>query len=195
MGAAHTWAVFSEVCDPQHPDFALALRGGLGRLQAAARQDGADGTEKRHWPSRLRRATAVAGWMLRLLPDVYLTGRAWKQGGNPQVHLQQWAAPARGRLDLEQQGYIVSAARWWARLLYPKQAQRGVCVPRAYTTFRALRRYGHPAVFVSGVARSAAGLTSHAWVEDDRGVMEVYGEPLVRLRFTESFRYPAGEAG
>ncbi|MFD2610439.1 lasso peptide biosynthesis B2 protein, partial [Deinococcus taklimakanensis] len=76
------------------------------------------------------------------------------------------------------------------RVLYPRQEKRGTCLPRAYATYHALRRYGHPAIFVSGVTRTPKGVTGHAWVEDDRGIMETYGEPLVRLRFTETFRVP-----
>lgn len=193
LGAERTWAAFQVVCSPQHPAFAMALRSNLPVLREVAHKESGK-QRSAAWMGRFRRAPVLAWWMLRVLPDVYVTGRAWRQnaaqGGNPQQVLRRWNAPAHQRLSTVEQMEIANATRWWARLLYPQQAKRGVCVPRAYATFRALRRFGHPAVFVSGVARSDSGITGHAWIEDDKGVMEAYGEPLVRLRFTESFRYP-----
>ena len=190
LHAVHTWAAFQAACHPDHPEYAQALQGHSASLKRAVRQDG--GMPRSARPRAiLRRLPELPVWMIRLLPDVYAANRAYRQGGDPRPTLLSWATPAPGRLDLDHQGQIISAARWWTRLLYPRQEKRGTCLPRAYATYRALRRYGHPAIFVSGVTRTPTGVTGHAWVEDDRGVMEVYGEPLVRLRFTETFRIPA----
>lgn len=190
MRGTHTWAGFQAVCQPDHPEHAAALQGKSATLRLAAQQDGVL-NPTRLWEARLRRLPAMTFWMLRLLPDVLAAARAYRHNGDPRANLHRWARPVSGRLQRTTQGQIISAARWWIRLLYPRQAKRGTCLPRAYATYHALRRYGHPAVFVSGVARTGASVTSHAWVEDDRGVMEAYGEPLVRLRFTETFRMPS----
>ena len=189
LGVSQTWAAFLRVCQPAGPELARALQGRLPVLLDAARRDGRD-HRALLWRARLRSAPRRAVWMLRLLPDVYAAARVGRQGGDPRAALRPWGQPVSGRLSLSTQNDLIGAVNWWTRLLYPRQSRRGVCVPRATATYRALRRYGHPAVFVSGVARTPTGLTGHAWVEDDRGVMESYGEPLVRQRFTESFRVP-----
>ncbi len=79
---------------------------------------------------------------------------------------------------------------WWATLFYPRQKRRGICVPRAYASYRSLRRSGHPVRFVSGVAAGPSGVYGHAWIEDDWGHIEAYNEPDNRRRFRELFSFP-----
>ncbi|WP_034407370.1 lasso peptide biosynthesis B2 protein, partial [Deinococcus sp. RL] len=134
-----------------------------------------------------------ARWLPRLLPDALAALLAVRAGGDPRRPLARWtpAASAPVRLPLDTLEDVVGAAAWLTRLLYPR-SWRGACVPRAYATYRALRRRGHPVFFISGVARGGGGVHGHAWVEDDRGGFDAFGEPLNRLRFQEVFRFPAG---
>lgn len=190
LGVAATWAAFREGCWP--PEGRLRLGEAPAGLRAALRRDGLR-PRRALWQARLTLLRRRARWLPRLLPDALAALLAVRAGGDPRRPLARWtpAAPAPVRLPLGTLEDVVGAAAWLTRLLYPR-SWRGACVPRAYATYRALRRRGHPVVFISGVARGGGGVHGHAWVEDDRGGFDAFGEPLNRLRFQEVFRFPAG---
>ncbi|WP_221090917.1 lasso peptide biosynthesis B2 protein [Deinococcus aquaedulcis] len=189
LGAGHTWAAFRALCDPGRRQ--VNLGGPHPALVRAVRRDGVHRRRAR-WARQLGRVLPLLRVMVPLLPDVLAAWRALRAGGDPRRHLARWtpAGPPRA-LPLAEVHDVISAARWLTRLLYPRQSRIGTCVPRAYTTYRALRRRGHPAVFVSGVARGAQGVQGHAWVEDVHGLLEAYDEPFNRERFPEVFHFPA----
>ncbi|SMB91832.1 lasso peptide biosynthesis B2 protein [Deinococcus hopiensis] len=193
VGATHTWAAFREACDPLERHFALGSPDVGPTLVRAVQRDGLLG-RRAVWQRRLIRLPRLLRWLPRLLPDAFAAWWAVRSGGDPRVPLARWtpASPPRPLALAEVQDAVL-AAGWLTRLLYPRQSRVGTCVPRAYTTYRALRRLGHPVVFVSGVARTSRGIQGHAWVEDAHGTIDAYEEPLNRERFPEVFHFPAGE--
>ncbi|GAA5532720.1 lasso peptide biosynthesis B2 protein [Deinococcus aluminii] len=190
LGATHTWAAFRGVCDPLRGQFALEAPATRPTLQRAVWQDGLRPVAVL-WQSRWKVLPRRLRWLPALLPDVLAARGAVRAGGDPRGHLARWTPPRPVRLlPLDTLEDVIGGVSWLTRLLYPRQSRVGTCVPRAYATYRALRRLGHPAVFVSGVARSGPKVQGHAWIEDARGTLDAYGEPLSRERFPEVFRYP-----
>ncbi|MDP9765073.1 lasso peptide biosynthesis B2 protein [Deinococcus enclensis] len=194
LGASGTWAAFRSVCHPTREAYGYGLLGTRATLMRGIDADGANTarpTRARMWRDRFLTLPALLPWLPRTLLDVLSAHRAWRTRQDPRAFLEagptaRYAEPTPITVE-----HIVGAVRWWTRLLYPRQSRVGVCVPRAYATSRALRRYGFPAVFVSGVARTPGGITGHAWVETPHGSLESYGEPDAGRRFRETFRHPA----
>ncbi|MVN86687.1 lasso peptide biosynthesis B2 protein [Deinococcus sp. HMF7620] len=191
LGAAHTWAAFRRLCDPARRTLELRPAQTRAEVVPAAAHDGVQ--SRPHPWRKVRRAWTLAPHLAAALPDVLRAAAAVRRGGDPRTHLAGWTPPVtvQTRLHGPQLDGPVSAARLLTHWLHPRQRRDGVCVPRAYATYQALRRLGHPAVFVSGVARSGAGVTGHAWIEDDRGTLELYGEPFNRQHFQVLFETPA----
>lgn len=191
LGGQHTWRAFRQVCDPFKGHLMLTFKRTSTTIQAGLRADGV------RTPTRFQsRATTLKRLWGRLpvaLLDVIAAWWALRQGGDPREHLRGWTSkrprPLR-RLSRQALADEILAVSGWTRLFYPRQRRLGICVPRAYATYRALRRAGYPAVFVSGVAKTPGGITGHAWVEDDQGEMELYGEPHNRRLFQIVFTYP-----
>lgn len=150
-------------------------------LLRAASADGHSANIRR-WRMRLRSLPQRLRWMPRVLPDVLAAALAYRR-----APLRRWTASAGHSLSSAEAANIMSAVHWWTRLLYPRQSRVGTCLLRAYAAYRAFRRRGHPVFFVS----TPQGLSGHAWLEEERGVPAWYGEPLVRLRYKEQFRWPA----
>lgn len=188
LGGPNTWAAFRSVCDPQRQHLAWTTPG-LKHLKAAAQRDGPP-TLLAHWPA-VQRRLRILSRLPGLLPDLLAAWQAVCAGGDPRGHLSRWTpAPPRRALLSGEAADIVIGVRALTKLFYPSQSLRGTCVPRAYATYRALRRHGYPAVFVSGVHRDPQGIQGHAWVEGLSSPLESYGEPLNHLRFKEILRYP-----
>ncbi|PTA67925.1 hypothetical protein C8263_10890 [Deinococcus arcticus] len=190
LGARHTWAAFQALCNPARAQLELRPGHTRARLLAGAARDGV-----RPPPAlggRVQRALTLAPFLASGLGDMLGAMWAVRQGGDPRTHLRAWTppTPVHTGLNVARRDGVVSAARLWSRWLHPRQKREGVCVPRAYATYRALRRAGYPAVFVSGVARRGAQLSSHAWVEGPRGPLEEYGEPFNRQHFRVLFQVP-----
>ncbi|WP_291429762.1 lasso peptide biosynthesis B2 protein [Deinococcus sp.] len=188
LGAAHTWAAFEQLCDPTQPTLDPARTGPV--LARALRRDGLRPALRRHW-LRAQRAAFLLPGVPQATADVLSAMHAVRRGGDPRAHLNRWTPPGPTRtLDPARLDRAVTNARLLTRALHPRQKSAGVCVPRAYATYRALRRLGHPAVFVSGAARHGTQITGHAWVEDTRGILEIYGEDHNRRAFRVLFTYP-----
>lgn len=189
LGVGPVWASFLALCDPWGGRAELNHARSAPVLAAGRRAAGL-------FPyrgERLRTLWRVLPALIETFPDLVAAWAATRRGGDPRAHLRRWTpgGPTRrlpGRALIDR----LTAVRWWTRLLYPRQSRRGVCVPRAYASYRALRRAGHPALFVTGVSRAGVALPGHAWIEDDRGELEAYGEPFNRQAFKELFRFPAG---
>ncbi|MFC6660592.1 lasso peptide biosynthesis B2 protein [Deinococcus multiflagellatus] len=190
LGATQTWKAFWQLCNPLQGQLELRPAVTAPLLQAAAARDGVK--RRPQVLGRLRRVLELAPYLFTGLGDMLRAMWAVRRGGDPRTHLQGWtpATAVHIRLSLPQVNRTVSAVRLLTRWLHPRQKREGVCVPRAYATYRALRRLGYPAVFVSGVARSGAGVTGHAWVESDRGPLDAYGEPFNRRQFRVLFQWP-----
>lgn len=189
LRGTHSWSAFTALCDPARQHVELDLNTTRPVIRRAIRQDGVRG--RQGLTRRVRRAQQLLPAAPAALLDVLAAMRAVQRGGDPRDHLARWT-PHRPpvRADLATLERVVNAVRLTTRLLHPVQSREGVCVPRAYATYRALRRLGHPAVFVSGVSRGQGGITGHAWVEDDRGIMPAYGEDFNRLHFRTLLRSP-----
>lgn len=140
---------------------------------------------------RIRRALYLLPAVWPALIDVTCAAWAVRQGGDPRRFLQRWSgARARQPISPEQLNralIVTQRVTWW---LHPRRRRDGICLPRAYATYRALRRAGHPAVFVSGVARVNGSLLSHAWVEDHQGALAAYAEPHNRQLYRPLLEYP-----
>lgn len=193
MGAAHTWAAFTRLCDPWSGT--LVLDPALTRpvILAGLRGDGLHALRGR-WRERLGHLRRVWPLLPISLLDALAARGATAQGQDPRGHLRRWTPPGPvRRLPLRDLQDRVMVIGWWTWVLYPRQRRRGVCVPRAYASYRSLRRGGHPVRFVSGVAPAPGGVHGHAWIEDDRGPIEAYGEPDNRRRFRELFSFPEQE--
>lgn len=191
MGATHTWAAFCAACDPFNQHLNLQMAQPTSKFTEAL---SSDGLHHRAWRWQSRGHTLRHIWPVlpQALLDVIAAWWVIRKGGDPRMHLRRWTPdrPTR-RLPLAQLTNWLDAVGWWTRLFYPRQRRLGICVPRAYASYRALRRAGHPAVFISGVARRNGGITGHAWIEDDQGEIELYGEPHNRRTFKEVFTFPA----
>jgi hypothetical protein len=87
---------------------------------------------------------------------------------------------------------IVRGIRWALRLL--PGGREGRCLVRSLATYAALRRQGLPVQFVSGVRRTATGVTGHAWVELDGKVIPELGEPHNPRWYAVNVRYPSAPA-
>lgn len=192
VGGSATWAAFQRCCSPEEGHLQLDIRQTAPVIAQGLSGDGLK-VERGLWTARWR----LLRWLWpQLLPALFDVMAAWwavRQGGDPRTHLARWtpsAASVRRRLGYSALSARLTAVSWWTRLLYPRQRKRGVCVPRAYATYRNLCRAGHPAVFVSGAGRHGAEFVAHAWIEDDRGTLELYGEPQNRQNFKVVFSYP-----
>lgn len=190
-GAKHTWLAFKECCDPAQWRFELNSAQIDPVMRAGVKADGVRPTAGR-WLVRYVALKRMAYLLPETLGDVVAAWWVIRQGGDPRTHLQRWTTKTRRRLSLREMNDVITAIGWWTRLFYPKQRRLGVCVPRAYATYRALSRRGHPVIFVSGVARTRAGVVGHAWIEDDQGSSESYGEPNNRRIFRVLFQFPEG---
>ncbi|WP_291423388.1 lasso peptide biosynthesis B2 protein [Deinococcus sp.] len=190
LGGAATWAAFTQICDPARQRLVLDIQQTRPIIHAALAADGLN-ARRGLWQSRALVLRRVIHHLPGALLDVAAAWWALRRSGDPRRPLARWTplAPPH-RLDARSVDDRVVAVSWWTRLFYPRQRRLGVCVPRAYATYRSLRRAGHPAVFVSGVTRAGGGITGHAWVEDDQGNLEKYNEPENRQRFKAVFTFP-----
>lgn len=193
LGAGATWQAFTEVCNPARGRFAYQETSTQATLLTGGKADG-HFSSRQKWHKRLQVLPGRLLWMLRLMPDMCAAHHAWKREKDPRKPLSTWQKghwqSTETKMHPGEVRALMGAINWWTRLLYPRQHQRGVCVPRAYATYRSLHRLGYPVFFVSGVARSRAGIVGHAWIEDQYGVADWYDEPLVHQRFQEQFRWP-----
>ena len=189
LGALHTWRAFLAGCDPwlRHFEYGSAVRSSL--VRHAAWRDGAA------WPlseclRKVRRLPIIACSMRLVLPDVLAARRSLQvRGADPRELVRQMVSVAvagNAAASDEQVNSVVSGVKWLTPLFYPQSP--GVCVPRSLATYRALRRIGFPAVYVSGVHRNVHGvIEGHAWVEGPQGQIEAYGEPMNRQMFQTVF--------
>ncbi|WP_338122052.1 lasso peptide biosynthesis B2 protein [Deinococcus wulumuqiensis] len=194
VGGGATWAAFQRCCSPEERRLQLDIR-----RTAPVFAQGLSGDSLKInrglWKARWQLLCWLSPQLLPALLDVMAAWWAVRQGGDPRTHLARWtppATPVQRQLGYRALTSRLAAVNWWTRLLYPKQRKRGVCVPRAYATYRSLRRAGHPAVFVSGAGRRGSEFVAHAWIEDDRGTLDLYGEPQNRRNFKVVFSYPEG---
>lgn len=188
-GGRETWRTFMSLCNPWQRQLSLAANTIQAPLLDAALQDGAS-RRRGIWKIRLKNLKLAWPHLPQGLFDVLAAWWAVQGGGDPRRHLARWTPqtpphPAEYRTLAAR----IDVINWWTRLLYPKQRRLGVCVPRAYASYRALRQIGHPAVFFSGVARSETGVVGHAWIEDNHGEMELY-EVGNRQRFKVLLKFP-----
>lgn len=192
LGAAHTWAAFLRVCDPWGATLVLDPARTRPVIRSGLRGDGLHARMGR-WRERLGHLRRVWPLLPESLLDALAARGATARGRDPRDHLRRWTPPAQPlrRLSLREIQDRIMVVGWWTWVLYPRQRRRGVCVPRAYASYRSLRRGGHPVRFISGVAPGVGGVHGHAWIEDDRGAVEAYGEPGNRRRFRELFSFPA----
>ncbi|MFC5847092.1 lasso peptide biosynthesis B2 protein [Deinococcus petrolearius] len=191
LGAAHTWAAFLRVCDPWRATLVLDPARTRPVIRSGLRGDGLH-ARLGHWRERFGHLRRVWPLLPVSLLDVLAARGATARGRDPRDHLRRWTPPGPvRRLPLRAVQDRIMVIGWWTWVLYPRQRRRGVCVPRAYASYRSLRRGGHPVRFVSGVAPVPGGVHGHAWIEDDRGAVEAYGEPENRRRFRELFSFPA----
>ncbi|MFB9993341.1 lasso peptide biosynthesis B2 protein [Deinococcus oregonensis] len=190
VGAGHTWAAFWQVCNPERRHFALNAQATSGLLKRAARHDGVN-LNREVWRIRLSAVPRRLRSMISVLPDVLAARWALRGGGDPRAHLARWTRSGSTRpLPPSRLQDVILGVSHLTRLLYPRQSRVGTCLPRAYATYRVLHRLGCPVVFVSGVGRTSAGIQGHAWIENARGSLDAYGEPLNRMHFKEVFHYP-----
>lgn len=192
LGAGHTLRTFLEFCNPERRVLNLDYGQTAPAFAAALRRDGLHPRMAR-WRLRLQNLRLVWPQLGPALGDVLSAWWALRQSGDPRQHLARWTP--RGltyRAPLRDQHAVLGAVSLWTRLLYPRQRRLGICVPRAYASYRGLRRLGHPVQFLSGVAKVGGQVTGHAWIEDDRGTIDGYGEPLNRQRFKVMLIYPEG---
>ncbi|UBV43189.1 nucleotidyltransferase family protein [Deinococcus taeanensis] len=187
LGARHTWRAFQVLCDPHHLEVRVEHTRPVLRRAA-----GADRVRVHPGPlNRFKRVAQVLPHLPAAFADALWAVWTVRRGGDPRTHLRRATPPGVPRpLGPPQQDPVLAARRVVTRLLHPRQYRNGVCVPLAYATYRGLRRAGHPAVFVSGVARSPGGPVGHAWVEDHLGPMDLYGQPFNRQTFRVLFQYP-----
>ncbi|WP_288482272.1 lasso peptide biosynthesis B2 protein [uncultured Deinococcus sp.] len=196
LGAAHTWAAFTQLCDPWNRRLILSPTRTVPVIRAGLRADGVHARLGR-WRERFGHLRRVWPLLPVSLLDALVARGATARGRDPRGHLRRWTPPGPvRRLPLRAVQDRIMVVGWWTWVLYPRQRRRGVCVPRAYASYRSLRRGGHPVRFVSGVAPGPGGVHGHAWIEDDRGAVEAYGEPENRRRFRELFSFPdPGDTG
>ena len=189
LGLPHTWDAFGQLCDPTR-DHLILDPGHTGPALKAAMQ--ADGVRPSpHVWQRLRRLAFLLPGVPAALLDVAWAARAVRQGGDPRRHLDRCPGPATPRPvtpDVLERTLTVTAHV--TRLTHPRQQRAGICVPRAYASYRALRRAGHPVQFLSGVTRAGGALLSHAWVEDHLGALDAYHEPQNRDVFQVLLAHP-----
>lgn len=190
LGGSHTAAAFLAACSAEDAQLELDPAVTQPPITAALRRDGLQ-PRRRLWGWRVGLLARHFPAAVATLGDVVAAWWAVRRGGDPRSHLARWTpASLPVRANLYEQNLVLVLVNWWTRLLYPRQWHKGVCVPRAYATYRALRRLGHPAVFFSGVARTPE-LVGHAWVEDERGELDLYGEINNRQKYCTLLRYPA----
>lgn len=191
IGVTATWEATQQYCRPSQKHFVLDPLKTQALFKQALRRQGL--SAKR---AKLRRIIVaiprLLPYALRTLPDVLAAWKAFRSGGDPRKHLQRWECKQRTKeLAWRDTLLLISAIRHWSHFLYPRQRKRGVCVPRAYATYRALARCGYPTSFVSGVGRQVGQITGHAWLEElDGRTLTLYGEPDNRKRYKALFVYP-----
>jgi len=202
LGVAWTWLTFLEGCDPYRREYRYGDATWAARVRRAALRDGSTYpfmlTFMRLHPRLLWRMALAA-------PDVLAAGLALrasrvsvKSGAgalrDPRELVRQMAQgtpPPAASLDPVLTQGIMQGTRWLTKLVYPRSP--GVCVPLSLATFRALRRRGFPAVYVSGVRRTEdGGVIGHAWVEGPNGPLDDYGEPMNRFVYRPVFEERAG---
>lgn len=185
LGAVHTWQAFLAGCDPwrRHFEYESADRARL--IRRAALRDGAmvplvGGVR------RLVLLPRVVWRMGLVLPDVLMVGLNLRRPGlDPRQRVQQMTPPRPAGRERAAQAAVapsIQGVRWLTRLLYPRSP--GVCVPKSLAIYRALRRAGYPAVYVSGVRRGENGaVEGHAWVEGPDGPLDEYEEVTNRYLY------------
>jgi len=178
LGAVHTWRAFVAGCDPWQGHFEYQNARRASQIRRAALRDGAllpmlKGV-------RLLLLLPRVVWRMGLvLPDVLAVGLNLRRRGlDPRQRVRQMTPPRPAGRERAVQAAVapsVQGVRWLTRLLYPRSP--GICVPRSLATYRALRRAGYPAVYVSGVRRTEKGtVEGHAWVEGPDGPLDEYEE-------------------
>lgn len=188
LGLTHTWAAFQAVCDPARGRLELNAEVTRPLLLRALHADG--GRTRRAVSERLGRVAFLLPAVPAAFGDVLWAAWAVRRGGDPRRHLDRCRPDPGADLTPDVLDRTLTAARLVTHLLHPRQRRAGVCVPRAYASYRALRRLGHPAVFVSGVTRQGGQLLSHAWVEDTHGPLIGYAEPHNRRTFRVTLEHP-----
>ena len=185
LGLSSTWQAYLTVCNPWQQVFRLGYTRGALRLRQAAQRDG----QTRNW-QRLRALPRSARRFLLTAPDVLAVGWLLRTVHTPQDLLKHWSLRAStSSPTLAQQHDLIRGVYWLTRFLYPRS--EGDCVPKALATHRALLRRGYPAVFVSGVRRTAAGkLEGHAWVEGPDGPLDAYEQGQNRYLYQVLFEQP-----
>ncbi|GGL05145.1 lasso peptide biosynthesis B2 protein [Deinococcus radiotolerans] len=182
LGLTHTWTAFQGLCDPARRALTLDPARTQPVLLRALRGDG--GRTRRTWQERAQRVATLLPALPGAALDVAWAAWAVRRGGDPRAHLARCPGPATRRpVTPDVLDRLLTVTRHVTKLTHPRQGREGICVPRAYASYRALRRAGHPVRFVSGVARHGGALLSHAWVEDHLGPMDTYHEPRNRAVF------------
>lgn len=185
LGLPHTWNAFEQALRQTSREVARLL------LLQARREDGVQSSAGFLNRVRLASWKGTVQRSPRYVRDLWHAHRCYQAGRDPRPTLATWEASSAGTMTEAEVTNAVIDLRRLTRVLYPRQAQRGLCLPRALVIYRVLRRRGYPAVFVSGIAASGQGVAGHAWVESPgEHSLPAYGEPLNRARFRELFRYP-----
>ncbi|ALW88240.1 lasso peptide biosynthesis B2 protein [Deinococcus actinosclerus] len=189
LGLTHTWDAFRQVCDPQRGHLTLQPDETSAALVAGMKADGVQ--VRRSAGERLRRVAFLLPGMPSALLDVAWAARAVRRGGDPRRHLARCPGPPTpSPVTPDVLDRTLTVTKHVTRLTHPRQQREGICVPRAYASYRALRRAGHPVQFLSGVTRAGGALLSHAWVEDHLGAMDAYHEAQNRQVFQVLLAYP-----
>lgn len=194
LGLLSVWREYLKYCSPLHQNFCLDSNVTQIALCKIMRSIGFNGEL-----ARLRFFGKFFIDNFNILPlvlyDILVSMWAIKKGGDPRKYLQDWDKQLKPnlqrRISYTHVTKIILAINWMVKKLHPKQKLKGTCLPRAYASYRALTRLGHPVVFINGVAKGQNSILSHAWIEDDRGAIESYGEPFNRDNYTVLFEHTA----
>ncbi len=184
LGATYTWRTFLAGCDPWRQNFEHGEVHRAWKIQWATLEH--SGRPVFILLARLGRAPKLLGEMWRILPDVLAARRSLRRHQRAVSSLtdpRQLVASVGGEFPPLPQRPLAEAevtavlrgVRWLTRLFYP--GSPGDCVPKSLASYRALRRRGLPAVYLSGVRREADGVVGHAWIEGPAGPLEGYAEP------------------
>ena len=199
LGCSRTLAAFLDRCDrdgsgadPFEPPNGSLLR----RLDRVARPErGLLGVPEMIGDG-LRMAPGLLAATLAVLPDLRRVRRALDR--HQDIHrllrsLDHQAAPERHQSDTDTaELFRVYQGVVWAARLVPHRTT-GRCLYVSLLLYTALRRRGYPATFVSGVRRTAAGITGHAWVELGDQLLDPVGD-TDRAGYVVNLRHPATDA-
>lgn len=194
LGCARTLGLFLERCDPERGTLGPAH---LSPLEVLRRNLAVVPERPTLWIRRLvARARIVPAASVAVPAGLVRIVRA-RQAVHRQPDIARLLAaltpvtpPGEPGLrgSLRKRVRTVRGIRWAMRLL-PRGAA-GPCLIRSLAIYTALRRQGWPVEFVSGVRRTAGGVTGHAWVELEGQVLPELGEPHNRRIFRANVRYP-----